>query len=55
METTKELKPKTDKNNYITIIKCKESWSREEVVKLLENLYFSEDPNSIEEWIENNL
>lgn len=29
---------KIDKNNYITITKCKDSWSREEVVALLSDL-----------------
>lgn len=52
-----EYKPKVDKNNYITITRCKESWSREEVVSLLNKAVDENDGDchSLVRWIQTNL
>jgi hypothetical protein len=51
--------PKTDKNNYITIRKVKDSWARDEVEELIDRLNddFSLNiyPENIKKWLEENL
>jgi hypothetical protein len=58
--------PKVDKNNYITITKVKDSWSREEVRNLIldYNIYYNDIiieklgrgyPIRVDKWIEENL
>ncbi len=48
--------PKIDKNNYITITKCKESWSREEVIHIIKRYNNQrEDGLSLSKWIEDNI
>lgn len=62
-ETYGEIKghfPKIDKNNFITITKIKESWTREEVIEFTDRLriFLNEDNHSVFEvnqWIEENL
>lgn len=54
---------KVDKNNFITITKCKESWSRDEVECLLKKSFidrFDAEENqannwTLDKWIEDNL
>lgn len=56
-ETVPYNKLKISKDNTITIRKCKESWSREEVLQLLRIAFFRNGGTKIDfdKWIEENL
>lgn len=62
-EAQPEFKPKVDKNNYITITKLKNSWSREEHIsnikafakEFVANTDTAYKQADIDNWILNNL
>ncbi len=60
METNKRIRPKVDKNNCIIITKVKDSFTKEEVVKLINKISEEVDfetatQKTINTWIEQNL